>query len=243
MVTEHDSGTASPSHARGAHLAVRTAARLIAAVRRGPALHTRGVRFDGDLTMRPDDGAAWGVNWLDAPGRYPVTGRWSRALGLPDALPDGAGLALRTQDAQGRTVDLLMTTAGGGRLMRHVPRLRGAATAGPYSTLLGYRVGARTAVVAAFPVPGVRPVPATRRGFARAVSRRTLCFELRAAGPGGTWRTFAQLTVRPPADDTPVAFDPYLNFLPSFRPTPRLARLRMGAYAGSRRGRHAPAPR
>ncbi|AYG78503.1 hypothetical protein DWB77_00611 [Streptomyces hundungensis] len=194
--------------------------------------------------MRPEPGPLWGVNWLDTPGSYPATGRWSRALGLPDALPDGAGIALRTTDAEGHPLDLLMTTAGSGRLSRHLPRARWSATSGPYSTLLSYEVGTRTCVIAAFPARGTPPVPATPSRFAQALAHLTLRFELRAQDPfSGAWRTFGILSLREPADDTPIAFDPYRNHLPDLRPTARFARLRTTAYTGSREGRHAPSER
>ncbi len=182
------------------------------------------------------------MKWLDSPGRYPVMGRWSRALGLPERVPDAVGLALRTKDADGHTVDLLLTTSGSGRLTRRVPRLRGNATGGPYSTLLDYEVGDHQGVVSAFPVDGAAPVPATLHGFAQALSLGSVRFTIRVGGPRGNWRTLGVLTMREhthPHAAVQPAFDPYANCLPLFHPTRCLANLRRAAYQGSREGRRA----
>ncbi|WP_063759059.1 hypothetical protein [Streptomyces globisporus] len=217
-----------------------------AARRRGsrPALHPRGVVLTGRLTV-PGPPPAWGVPWLDRPGSYQVTARWSRAAGLPYPLPDGLGLALRVVDAEGpgRPLELLLTTSGRSGPVRHVPLPRLSATAGPYSTLLGYAVGDRHGVVAAFPAPGTLGVPAHPRAVAAAVAVRPLHFVLGFAA-GRRWQPMARLTLlgEEQAGDG-EAFDPYRASLTSFRPSRRLRGLRVAAYAGSRAGRAGGRPR
>ncbi|MFB7026223.1 MULTISPECIES: phosphodiesterase [unclassified Streptomyces] len=222
-------------------IAFRTA--RTAARRRGnrPALHPRGTALAGRLVV-PGRRDRWDVPWLDVPGSYEVTARWSRGAGLPHPLPDGLGLALRVEDAggPGRFLDLLLTTGGRGRWARHVPFLRTSATAGPYSTLLPYVVGGRRGVVAAFPVPGTRRIPADPVAVGAVTAARPMVFQL-CFGETGTWRPLARLTLhgqgsRPSPDGG--AFDPYLAPLPGFRPVDRLRSLRIAAYAGSRAGRH-----
>ncbi len=227
---------------RAAFRTARTVAR-----RRGPrpALHPSGVLLSGGVAVS-GRGPSWGVPWLDAPGSYEVTARWSRAAGLPRPLPDGTGLALRVRDAggPGRSLDLLLTGSGRGRWTRHVPLPRTSATAGPYSTLLSYEVGGRRGVVAAFPVPGAPPVPADPGAVADVLTRRTVEFVL-CFGAGTAWRPLARLTLDGTApDDRPggQAYDPYLNALPGFGPGERLRALRTAAYAGSRAGRGARTP-
>ncbi|WP_239146382.1 phosphodiesterase [Streptomyces sp. SID10815] len=183
--------------------------------------------------------AGWGVPWLDRSGSYQVTARWSRALGLPRPLPDGLGLAVRVEgaDGPGTTLDLLFTSSRPGRFGRHLPLLRPDALAGPYSTLLSYRVGDHDRVLAAFPVPDPgRTLPT----LWQELDRRPVRFDLRAAAPTEPWRTFASLSLEyahtaPPTHT--VSYDPYAHALPRLHPTGRLRRLRDAAYAGSRHGR------
>ncbi|WP_225799985.1 phosphodiesterase [Streptomyces sp. NK15101] len=215
------------------------AARAVAR-RRGarPALHPHGVVLAGRLDV-PDQEIRWGVPWFDRPASYPVTARWSRAAGLPRPLPDGLGLALRVEDADGpgRSLELLLTSGGRGRLTRHVPIPRVSATAGPYTTLLSYVVGAGKGVVAAFPVPNSPRIAADPAAVGAAAASRPVVFDLRVGTPAG-WRPLARLTLfREEHAPARHGFDPYRNCLPGFHPVDRLRALRLAAYAGSRAGR------
>lgn len=216
-------------------------ARRLARWRSAPALHPHGLLCTGTLTVTARTGTDWGVPWLDRPGSYPVTVRWSRALGLPRGLPDGLGLAVRVEDADGpgSTLDLLFTSSRPGRFGRHLPLPRPDALKGPYSTLLSYRVGDRERVLAAFPVTDGRRDD-VRPTLRQELARRPVRFALRAAAPDEHWRTFADLSLRAvrtaPASRT-VSYDPYAHDLTGLHPTGRLRRLRDAAYAGSRHGR------
>ncbi|MDN3250426.1 MULTISPECIES: phosphodiesterase [unclassified Streptomyces] len=218
------------------------AARL-ARWRSAPALHPHGVLCTGTLTVAGCTGTGWGVPWLDRPGSYRATVRWSRALGLPRRLPDGLGLAVRVEDADGpgSALDLLFTSSRPGRFGRHLPLPRSDALKGPYSTLLSYRVGDRERVLAAFPVhePDARRKD-VRPTLWQELARRPVRFALRAAAPDEPWRTFATLSleaVRPAPASRTVSYDPYAHNLPRLHPTERLRRLRDAAYIGSRHGR------
>ncbi|MEU9229394.1 phosphodiesterase [Streptomyces massasporeus] len=219
------------------------AAERLARWRSAPALHPHGVLCTGTLTVAARADTGWGVPWLDRPGSYRVTVRWSRALGLPRGLPDGLGLAVRVEEADGpsSTLDLLFTSSRPGRFGRHLPLPRLGALAGPYSSLLSYRVGERERVLAAFPVHG----PGARRDDVRPtlwqeLALRPVRFDLRAAAPDEPWRTFAALSLEgvrtAPASRT-VSYDPYAHNLTGLHPTGRLRRLRDAAYTGSRHGR------
>ncbi|MEU9554907.1 phosphodiesterase [Streptomyces fumanus] len=228
----------------------------IARWRSAPALHPHGVLCSGTLTVTGRAGGEWGAPWLDRPGTYRATVRWSRALGLPRPLPDGLGLAVRVEDADGpgTPLDVLFTSSRAGRLGRHVPLLRPDPLRGPYSTLLSYRAGDRERVLAAFPADdadggglsgGSDGGPDGRSGEVmptlwQQLDRRPVRFELRAAAPDEPWRTFATLSleaVRPAPAAATVSYDPYAHSLPGLHPTRRLSGLREAAYAGSRRGR------
>ncbi|MDG9718901.1 phosphodiesterase [Streptomyces sp. DH24] len=244
-------GAVVHAESQGARMVIdRTAHRVadrLARWRSAPALHPYGVLCSGTLEVPGRADGEWGVPWLDRPGSYPVTVRWSRALGLPRPLPDALGLAVRVPDTDGlgSAFDVLLTSSGSGRLGRHLPLLRPGALAGPYSTLLPYRVGDRERVLAAFPVTGADgSADGTLPTLWQELDRRAVRFDLRAAAAGEPWRTFASLSLEAvhtaPATTT-VSYDPYAHSLPGLHPTEHLRRLRDAAYVGSRHGRHADA--
>ena len=170
-----------------------------------------------------------GVPWIDEAGEDAVTVRMSRSLGLPDALPDVHGLALRIPLDE-RHADLLLATTGSGRLTRFVfrPQLRPRA----YTTLLPYETSTGPLLLAAFP----RDEDAVEH-------------DLACASPQGPWRTFARLRIAVDEDraaavglehagpDPTVSFDPVLNQLPGLLTYPWVATLREGAYLAARRAR------
>ncbi|MFE5211342.1 phosphodiesterase [Streptomyces sp. NPDC056600] len=220
-------------------------ARQVARVRAAPALHPAGVTTTGTLEIPGDPSGGWGVDWLDRPAVHPVTARWSRAAGLPGGLPDGIGLALRVDDADGAgaTLDLLFTSCGPGRLGRRLPLPRRDALSGPYSTLTAYQVGGRHRLLTAHPVTpaaGRVRAPVTLAGLRKALGRNAVGFRLCAETAGEPRRMFASLTLGPagpePAEHT-LSFEPYAHCLPGLRPTRTLRAARVAAYAGSRDGR------
>ncbi|MFH8800799.1 phosphodiesterase [Streptomyces sp. NPDC017936] len=221
--------------------------RLLGRLRRAPALHPHGLTCTAEVEVVDDGGGPWHAAWLDAPGRYAATVRLSRAAGLPRRLPDGLGLAVRVEGAggSGRPLDLLLTSSGRSRLTRHLPLPRADALGGPYSSLLSYRIGGRTGLLAAFPRRGRAPVhgdPASLRG---ALDAAPLVFDLCAETSAGRWRAFAVLTVRAPlplAQEQSLGFDVHEHSAPGFAPGSTLAAVRRAAYRGSREGR-AEAPR
>ncbi|GHH36222.1 phosphodiesterase [Streptomyces candidus] len=228
---------------RLAFRAARSAARSRGARR---ALHPAGVIVTGRLVV-PGRGTSWQVPWPGAPGSYPVTARWSLAAGLPRPVPDALGLALRVEDADGpgRCLELLLTSSGRGRWTRHLPFPRMSATRGPYTTLLPYEVGGDRGVVAAFPLPGTPRIPADPAAVGAALVLSPVEFVL-CVGKAGAWLPWGRLVLQgaEPLRSGPdeLAFDPYDNSLPGFRPVTCLRSLRVAAYAGSREGRLAAPP-
>lgn len=182
-------------------------------------------------------------SWLDTAGRYAATVRLSRAAGLPRRLPDGLGLAVRVTGADGadRPLDLLLTSSGRGRFTRRLPLPRADALAGPYSSLLAYRIAGRSHVVAAFPRPARQaPVHGDPASLGEALPAGPLVFDLCAGASGRPWRAFAVLTVRAPlpmAREEALGLDPYERDARGFTPGPALATARRAAYRGSRTGR------
>ncbi|MFJ8082855.1 phosphodiesterase [Streptomyces sp. NPDC096205] len=177
------------------------------------------------------------------PGGRTATVRLSRAAGLPRRLPDGLGLAVRVDDADGpgRALDLLLTSSGRGPVTRHLPLPRADALAGPYSSLLPYLLRGLPRVLAAFPRRTRHGrVHADPESLARTLSAGPLVFDLCAEEPGRSWRRFAVLTVRTPLPRRPndsTGFDIYAHDARDFTPGPALAATRRAAYQGSREGR------
>ncbi|MFF9094415.1 phosphodiesterase [Streptomyces sp. NPDC014802] len=222
---------------------VESAFRGLARLRGAPALHPDGLTCAADLEVADGGRGRWGVPWLDRPGHHAATARLSRAAGLPWRLPDGLGLAVRVDDADGagKPLDLLFTSSGRGRLTRHLPLPRADVLAGPYSSLLSYRVGGRPSLLAALPRRSRRlPVHGDPTSVARALRAGPLVFDLCAEAAGRAfWRPFAVLTVHTalqiPAKQS-ADFDIYERDARQFTPGPALAAVRRAAYRGSRAG-------
>ena len=194
--------------------------------RRG--LHPRGGVLTATL-HREGLARKTGVPWLDDPGEEPARVRLSRAVGLPPPLPDVLGLGVRVAP-DGVPGDLLLSTAGRGRLARHVLRPARSPWRSHYTSIVPFGTPTARLMVGARPEPG---------GFA-----------LEVAGPGEPWRRFARLAVAPhmPAaeevddgerDDQRLALDPVLHPVPGLEMPAWLARVREPAYAASRRARYA----
>ncbi|CAL9647690.1 hypothetical protein SUDANB105_06532 [Streptomyces sp. enrichment culture] len=236
--------SATPAESRHVR-AVEAAFRLIARLRGAPALHPDGLMCTAELRVM-DGGERWDVPWLDTPGRYEATVRLSRAAGLPRRLPDGLGLAVRVEqaDGPGHALDLLLTSSGRGRMTRHLPLPRADALGGPYSSLLSYRIAGRPSVLAAFPRRSREardaPVHGDPVSLSRALSAGPLVFDLCAEATDRRWREFAVLTVHTPLPVRPTEsadFDIYAHEARDFTPGPALSVIRRAAYRGSRAGR------
>ncbi len=210
----------------------RVVARPLAALARaraGKPMHPVGVAFPGRLE-RSGLGRRTGIGWLDGTGTQDVVVRLSRGAGLPRPLPDLLGLAVRV--AGDPPVDLLLSSAGEGRLTRRVPLLRRDA-AGPYGSIMAYRSCAGPVWLTAS--PAATGLPSDRTGLIAAGPglQVTLC----AAIGAGPWEPFARITLGTPPDppDPPVHFDAVLHAPPGLRADGPLARFRRPAYAAARR--------
>ncbi|SDN96594.1 phosphodiesterase [Geodermatophilus sp. DSM 45219] len=221
----------------------RTAGRAVAAPlgalarwRHGKPMHPRGVVLDAVLE-RTGGPAGVDVPWPAGPGEQPATVRLSRGAGLPAPLPDVLGLAVRVPGPDG-PVDLLLSTAGLGRLTRRVPVPRRDAT-GPYSSIMGYRSAAGPVLLAATAGPGARPVVAEPGPVADAARAGRLGFTLAAAPGAGEWRPFARLRLLGPLPDgdPDLHFDAVRHPPPGLVPDGPMARFRAPAYAAAQEAR------
>ncbi|MBE1461578.1 hypothetical protein H4W33_000590 [Kibdelosporangium phytohabitans] len=201
--------------------------RGLARIRHAPAVHPAGLVFAAELTL-PD-------GWPGQPGTMvrTVTVRMSKGAGLPSGVPDVLGLALRIPDAAepGKVVDLLLSTAGSGRLTRWLPLPRRDWSRGAfYSSMMPFRTAEGLQWMAAVLEPGSIPP-------GRLTEALPFVVDLRLAGSRSRWRAWGRLVVTTRLPDQEIRFDPILNAHPQLVPAPRvLSWLRKQAYAGSRQG-------
>lgn len=188
-------------------------------LRKARAFHPVGSTRSATLDVSPPADAP-DAEFLRAAGTYGARVRLSRAIGLPFALPDILGLAIKIPDryGDGADQDLLLATSARGTLGRRLLVLRSDPAGAWYSSVLTYRAGSTEFLFGA-----QRDVEAPDR------------IQLLFATPSGPWRTFATLELREPIGEA-TAFDPW-NTGPDLIPTGLLNELRAPAYQGSRRGR------
>ena len=126
---------AAASAAGGLALAAASAA--VSRLRRGRPLHPQGASYAATITI--SGAAESGVPWLDHPGTHEATLRVSRGAGLPLALPDVYGVAIRILGLADGPADLLFASTGDSPLGRFVFAPRAAVEQGPMTTLLPVR--------------------------------------------------------------------------------------------------------
>jgi hypothetical protein len=197
-------------------------------------VHPEGVVFRG--TLRPAgerlEGTALGTE-------TPVLVRLSRALGLPAALPDLLGLALRVPDAfgTGRHQDALLVSCGSSPLGRRVFLPASGFAERPYTTLLPYDFRGERIVLEAQVCDPADPGPSL--GELDRDGAGSLEYELRAIGPGGHARIVARILLHErlePTQAESLEFDP-TNTGAGLELAGALNRLRGPSYRGSQDGR------
>ena len=224
-MTDHDSSQGSTLAARlvrggssAAGSALSATIRTMAALR--PAakpLHPKGVIVTGTLERR-GSAVSSGSEWLDKSGRDEVVVRISRAIGLPDAVPDIHGLAVRVPTPAG-VGDLLFASTGWGLLGRFVLTFGGGPESRPMTTLLPCRTAGG-------------PVLLGLRAIAPHVYEMSWC------RPRGEWHAFAELRLTD--DEAPnqaMSFDPVRNQLPGLTQYAWVRRLREPSYRTARKSR------
>jgi hypothetical protein len=200
-------------------------------------LHPSGVGFAARLEITGAEHAEGSI--LSEREVHPAIVRLSRGAGLPGALPDVLGVALRLVDARGpgRHQDLLFASSAQSPGARHalLPGIRGFFDQF-FSTLLPYRVDGAIRMIGLCPTNG-GPSPRDLgrvAGIARG-RRYLLC----VAGLGDPWRTVGELEIGERLPDEviePMRFSPW-NTGADLRPLGPLMGFRDAAYAGSQRGR------
>jgi hypothetical protein len=199
-------------------------------------MHPDGRSFAGELrvTGTRDTGSAL----IDRPGRHPVTVRISKGVGTRPGRPDVLGLAVRVHGPVcGHRCDLLLSSAGRGRVSRHLPVPRGTFDS-RYGSILAYRTGTgRKVYLSARPAADGRALGRTLESVVTAAARDGARLVVAADGqPFGTV-IFGDLV--PAATDAGLAFDPVRNSAPDLHPTGLIHASRALAYRLSQRWRGA----
>jgi len=146
-------------------------------LRRSRALHPDGSLHEATVTIRSNEAAPAAATLLHTPSEHPALVRFSRGVGLPDALPDVLGLAVRLLDVhgRGRHQDFLLATSANAPVLQHllVPA-PGGFFGQLFSSLLLYRIGPKIRVVGAEPAAlesfRLALCVATKRTIARALA-------------------------------------------------------------------------
>jgi hypothetical protein len=218
---------------------VKAVYRTLSRLRGKRSFHPFGLGFTGRVV--PAGGSAPKVPGLERDREVLV--RLSRALGLPEWLPDPCGLAIRAPDAHGpgRHQDFLLVSSAlppGGR--HTILPSRGFADL-PYSTVLPYRLRGKTVLFAARalgPRPGPKLEDLSREGPI------AFEFELKIAGVTGGWQSFGRLALErrlPPEQTERLGFDP-TNAGGGLELVGLLNKARGSAYEASQEGRAAAYP-
>jgi len=196
--------------------ALRSVFRVILLLRRPRPIHSRGRVLRGELSWITGAAAA-GIRWIDEPPGHPlpVVARLSRSLGLPPALPDIIGLALRA-DAGGRPVDLELASTGLGIPSRFMLLPHRSPSHARFGTLLPYWSPRGPILLCARPVSSGEPLPAGGRPLDEALAKDPWLLRLYHATPTGKWHPFAELSLRlsENQDDARLRFDSVRHGLP-----------------------------
>lgn len=180
------------------------------AARGSRVFHPKGSTFSARLTVAPT--TSWGARLLDEPGVHEGVVRLSRAVGLPQPLPDAEGLALRLPGLgiDGAPLDLLINSA-----WRFV--FAPAVLSPVWSAILPHRTGDGRRVLI-----GARPWGALR----------TDGFEMLAARPLGGWRPWGELLLGEAVDGEDLRFAPTVG-AEDLQPVQLLRALRARSYEKS----------
>jgi hypothetical protein len=182
-----------PPVARATAAVAARSLEALSRIRRKRIFHPYGVGFAGRLMPRAE-------RLVGAPAlatESEVVVRLSRALGLPEWLPDPCGLGLRIPDAygRGRHQDLLMVSSATAPLVRHAILPARGFLDRPYSTVLPYRFRQRLILIGVQALKAERPGPKLAQLRDRELAG--LEFDLAIASLGGEWHSAARLSLGP----------------------------------------------
>jgi hypothetical protein len=204
----------SVAAAAGVGVGVGAVLALVAAARRGKAVHPHGEVYAARLVVGGVSAAPAAAQLLATAGEHAALVRFSRSLGLPRPLPDLIGMSIRVLDAYGRGLhqDFLLVSSTDQPVLHHLFLPARDVQQRPYSSSLPYRAGTERFIVGALPHPdSPRPAGETELERVRiAAATGRLRFQLAVAAPMARFNPVAELHVGAPL---PSAADA-LRFFP-----------------------------
>jgi hypothetical protein len=211
--------------------------RLGSAIRSRRLFHPVGVLAEGRLERLAAPGEGLPMENGD------VTGRVSKAAGLPGALPDIAGLAWRMppQSPGATPWDVLLASSPGGGVGRVALTPVASWTRTTFSSLMPFRFEGGLWWLRARLITPIDARGTSLDTIRNRIRSTGLDFDIdQAAGTGG-FLPLARLTLRTVIPDrNSVAFDPVLHTGPGVALSPQwLTDFRRAAYQRSREGRDA----
>jgi hypothetical protein len=217
----------------------------LSALRGKRSFHPFGFGYEGSLRIERRPTHPTGARLLDDVAEHRVIVRASRALGLPENLPDLLGLAIRIPDAHGEGLhqDFLLVTSADGPLLHHLLLFAPGGFFGQsYSSILPYRIGGKVRIVGAMPrKPPTPAVGSDLEVLDEAVADHQAQFDLSLSTLGGRWQRHGTLSLQermPDAEAEELCFNPW-NTGGGIRPTGPFMGLRDPAYRGSQLARGA----
>lgn len=232
-VGAHEVGSSADPDAAVPRLLSIGTARLFAwasGLRNGRIFHPSGTAYSGTAHLRPE-----AVGLLADRPEVEVIARISRGIGLPHPLPDFNGVALRLVDAhgEGHDQDLLLVSAPGAPVARHVLLPVPVLDRSSYSSVLPYRTPEGLKVF------GAR---ALRRPTPRALDvDLPTTVDVLWASLTGPWTPIAEVRLTDRLEHAradSLRFDPWHTGV-DVVPAGFLNRLRLPAYAASQAARRA----
>lgn len=239
VITGHsadDGGTlgAAATVTRALGEAVAAGFGMVKLLRPDRPIHPKGIALTGRLVRSGTPDSASGLDWLDAPGVDTVEARFSRSVGLPHALPDILGLALRVTPSAdhpgpgtGGPADILFASTGWNVPGRFLLQPRLDSEGATMTTLMPYR-GRRGPVLL-----GLRTLSLPAESLASGEWLLSLYW----SRPAGKWHRCGELSLRAPAgpSDTPIRFDPLAHRPPGAETYTWARMLREPSYRAAQR--------
>jgi hypothetical protein len=208
-------------------------------VRDGRPFHPQGLCCEATWRVERASSLAPAAAVLRPGAEAPAIVRLSRGLGLPDALPDVYGIAVRLPDAggPGRHQDLLFNTSIDAPLLHHLLLPAPGWWSASYTTSLPYRAGGPPFLCGLLP-PDERSPGVGLRGLRERLRRPGTRLGIAVAPLEGRWRRVGTLTLGAVREDLDVAFNPWHD-AGGLRPAGALQRWRRAAYRESQEERAA----
>src|SRR5687768_7658726 len=210
---------------------------MLSRLRGHRVFHPFGESFDARLTFeRSAD--RWLPDVLARPRQHDAIVRFSRAVGLPDGLPDLLGMAIKLPDLYGTgwDQDWLMVTSGTDPVSRHLLLPARNLLGRPYSTILPYRRPGGSVTFAAKATDGARA--RSLNELVAEVQGGRVEFEFTVAPEGGDHVRLGTLKLLgvSATPERPLRFNPW-NSSSELRPSGALNELRRETYAASQKAR------